>query len=153
VGETEVCISTDFTSQALDEAQEVTNSYNISIYDEYGAELVLYTTNIKKYEFPDLEDPNYGYNLFDTTSLSGKSGIIGNLSGITDSFLGDLSGYGLYTGNANLVNPKIIVANTEPYIKLTNLDTSYIGKTSTGAPFLEVLTDGQGVIITHGFKL
>lgn len=33
------------------------------------------------------------------------------------------------------------------------METSFLGKTSTGAPFLEILTDGQGVIRTHGFKL
>jgi hypothetical protein len=46
-----------------------------------------------------------------------------------------------------------VISNTDPYIKLTNLETSFLGKTSTGAPFLEILTDGQGVIRTHGFKL
>lgn len=153
VGEGEICLSTNFTSQTLQEAQEVSEPYNISIIDEYGEELILYTTTISRYEFPDLEDPNYGYNLFEITSLSSKSGVIGNLSGITDSAFGELSGYGLYTGNAYLNNPKIVISNTNPYIKLTNLETSFLGKTSTGAPFLEILTDGQGVIRTHGFKL
>lgn len=122
-------------------------------------ELPFTTVNVQYYLEPEPDSEYYNIKLdINPESIrfyQVNTTVIGNLSVISNDILNP-SGIGIYSDNCYLNNPNICLYNRteqKSYLKISALDTSFIGINDTQNNWISIDNLGNGSIITSTYTL